>query len=248
MQCTRFKHQRRHSKHKLDSVLYPEMGYPPANCLKPRFPQRHHAWRDPSLGWSSLGDHLQTLVKLQIERKTKNAEEPPLQCLTPAHICHVILAMTGWGDPEMNIAWIRSLGTTGATFRELCHGGDRKVISSSVPHSKVSNFVEAAQKKSAVKKHPVCLSFSVSWSLSFSAFWSIFWSCKLGMVVFRPSRLGYAFGLLFLLLDKVRKKHKLTFWKRMGWAGLELPEFGVDYAHTMGWRMYPLFLCLALWS
>ena len=97
MQCTRFKHQRRHSKHKLDSVLYPEMGYPPANCLKPRFPQRHHAWRDPSLGWSSLGDHLQTLVKLQIERKTKNAEEPPLQCLTPAHICHVILAMTGWG-------------------------------------------------------------------------------------------------------------------------------------------------------
>ena len=71
MQCTRFKHQRRHSKHNLDSVLYPEMAYPPANCLKPCFPQRHHAWRDPSLGWSSLGDHLQTLVKLQIERKTK---------------------------------------------------------------------------------------------------------------------------------------------------------------------------------
>ena len=194
-----------------------------------------HLWGDHHWGISKLWSNLRS------NAFPKNAEEAPLQCLTPAHICHVILAMTGWGDPEMNIAWIRSLGTTGATFRELCHGGDRKVISSSVPHSKVSNFVEAAQKKSAVKKHPVCLSFSVSWSLSFSAFWSIFWSCKLGMVVSRPSRLGYAFGLLFLLLDNVRKKNKLTFWTRMGWAGLELPEFGVDDAHTMGWRMYLSF-------
>ena len=150
MQCTRFKHQRRHSKHKLDSVLHPEMAYPPANCLKPRFPQRHHAWRDPSLGWSSLGD-LQTLVKPQIERFSKKRWRGSAPVLDTRSYLPRDPGNDGVGVPEMNIAWIRSLGTTGATFRELCHGGDRKVISSSVPHSEVSNFIEAAQKKSAVK-------------------------------------------------------------------------------------------------